>query len=241
MPVVGSDLIWYKSTSGASEGGARSPTVIVNAVDNNVLSDVSDVARIAGGTQYRKIFLNNEDGVDSYLPHSIWIPTQPVAVTASIGLGFDDADDDESTGGNLVAFSGAAKVALVSDAADTRSVDIFGLVGTTPTKETVVLNGASEVLTVATFATGGPFALHTTISASRTVTIKQGTGGTVRGTIGIGTVNCFRWVTPATSKSTGIHLPSLVTGQADGIWERAVYAAGAAAGPQTFPLATEAL
>lgn len=240
MAVIGSDLHWYLSASGSSAGGARSATEIVNAVDNNVLADVSDASRIAGGTQVRKIFLRNANAVDSYLPHSIWITTQPVAAVASIGLGFDDADDASSAGGVLVAFTAGAKVALVSDAADTRSVDIFGLVGGTPTKETVVLNGTSEVLSVATFDTGGPFALHTTISASRTVTVKQGTGGTARGTIAIGIVNCFRWLSAA-SKSAGLQVPATATGISDGIWERVVYAPAAAAGAQVLPLATEAL
>ena len=234
----GTDLGWYLSSSGASEGGALSATPIVDAVDNNVFSDVSSSARIAGGTQYRKIFMANEHATDTYAAHSIWISTAPSHCTGYIGLGFDDADDDEPTGGNLVAFSAGAKVALISDAADPRSVDIYGLVGSTPTKETVVLNGASEVLTSATFA--AVFALHTTVSGSRTVTVKQGTGGTTRGTIGIGTTNCFLWITAA-SKSAGLRLSALVASATDGIWEKVVWVASAVASAQDLPLATEAL
>jgi len=235
----GTDLGWYLSSSGASEGGAKSATPIVDATDNNVFSDVSNSSRIAGGTEYRKIFMANEHATDSYLAHSIWIASPPSHCTGYIALGFDDADDDEATGGNLVAFAGAAKVALTSDAADTRSVDVFGLVGGVPTMETMVLNGSAEVLSAATFDEA-PYALHTTVSASRTVTVKEGTGGTTRGTIGIGTTNCFRWITAA-SAPVGLRLPSLAAGLNDGIWEKGVWAAGAIAGAQDLPLATEAI
>ncbi len=236
----GTDLVWYLSSSGASEGGAKSATPITSGVDNNVLSDVTNAQRIAGGTEVRKIFLANEHATDPYAAHSIWISTAPSHCTGYIGLGFDDADDDESSGGNLVAFAGAAKVALISDGADTRDVDIIGLVGGVPTLETVTLTGSSEVLSVATFDAGGPFALHTTVSASRIVTVKEGTGGTTRGTIGIGTTNCFQWLTAA-SKSAGLKLPSLAASLADGIWEKVVWAAGAAAGAQDLLIETEAL
>ena len=236
MPVVG----FYLSSSGASEGGARSATEIVSATDNNVFPDVSDVSRIAGGTMTRKIFAANENGVDAYGPHSIWALAQPTNATGSIALGFDDADDDDAAFATLVNFSASAKVALVSDGADTRSVDVWGELAGTPQMETVVLTGASEVLTVANFDV--VLAMHTTISASRIVTIKQGAGGTTRGTIPIGAVNCFRWLTPATSKSTGMRLPSLPTGQANGIWEKVEWVPDAGAiDASDFALKTEAL
>jgi hypothetical protein len=234
------DLHWYLSATGASEGGAKSSTPIVDATDDNVFSDVSNSSRVAGGTEYRKIFIANEHSTDAYAAHSIWISTDPSHSDGYIGLGFDDADDDELTGGNLVAFAAPAKVSLRSDAADTRSVDVWGLVSGVPTVETVVLNGAAEVLSAATFDAGGPFALHTTVSASRTVTVKEGAGGTTRGTIGIAIANCFRWITAA-SKSVGLKLPALVAGDVTGIWEKVVVSAGATPGAQDLPLATETL
>jgi hypothetical protein len=235
----GTDLHFFLSATGASEGGATSATPITDAVDNNVLSDVSSSSRIAGGTEVRKIFMANEHATDTYAAHSIWIPTAPSHCSAYIGLGFDDSADASGTA-NLTAFSGAAKVALVSDAADTRAVDVYGLVGGVPTKETMTLNGTAEVLSSATFDSGLVYALHTTVSASRTITIKQGTGGTVRGTIAIGATACFLWLTAA-SKSVGLRLPALVAGVTEGIWEKVVWVAGAVASVQDFPLATEAL
>jgi hypothetical protein len=234
----GTDLHWYLSSSGPSSGGAQSVTEIVDATDNNVFADVASSSRIAGGTEYRKIFLANEHATDSYGPPAIWISTDPTHCDGYIGLGFDDADDADSATGILVAWSAGAKVSLASDAADTRSVDIYGIVGTTPTKETVVLTGASAVLSVATFAE--VLSLHTTVSASRIVTIKQGSGGTTRGTIGIGAASCFLWLAAA-SKSAGLRLPALAASDTYGIWEKVTWSAAATAGAQDLPLATEAI
>lgn len=228
MTVAGSDLHWYLSASGPSAGGAKSATEPPSAVDNNVFPDISDIDRLAGGSVIRKIFLANQHAVDAYLPHSIWIYRKPVSCTSWIGLGFDDADDDDPTVGTLDDMGSSDKVALISDGADTRSVDVWGYDGSgDPIMETVVLTGAVEVLTSATFSS--ILAVHTTISASRTITVKEGAGGTPLGTVGIGAVNCFRWL-DAASKPAGIKLPNLPAGQADGLWERRDHAAGALAG-----------
>lgn len=224
MPVVSNDLKWFKSSSGSSEGGAMSAVEIVSGADNNVFADVSDVAALAGGEQIRKIVLLNDNGVDTLAAHSIWIVEPTAEGTGYIAFGFDDADDGQSNLNALTTFSAGAKVALVSDGADTRSVDVWGVVGGVPTKETVVLTGASQVLTAATFDSGKVWACHTTISASRVITIKQGTGGTTRGSIGIGDVLCTQWLA-ATAQATGLLLPALPTGATDGIWEKVVYGA----------------
>ena len=236
----GTDIGWYLSSSGASEGGAMSATPITSAVDNNVFPDVSDSSRVAGGEMIRKIFMANDHAIDSYAAHAIWIEPALTHSTGYIGLGFDDADDDETDAGALTTFSGAAKVSLRSDAADTRAVDVYGLVGGTPTKETMTLNGTAEVLSTATFDAGRVYGLHTTVSGSRIITIKEGAGGTTRGTIGIGYASIFLWIT-ATSKSVGLRLPLLAAGSGDGIWQKVVWSPAAVAGAQDLPLATEAL
>jgi hypothetical protein len=228
MTVTGTDLRWFLSSSGSSEGGARSATEPPNAVDNNVFPDINDVDRLAGGSVKRKVFLHNQNGVDAYLPHSIWIVRPPLNCTSWIGLGFDDADDDDPTAGTLTDLTATGKIALISDGPDTRSVDLHGYSSSgDPLKETVVLTGATEVLSVGDFSSH--LAIHTTISASRIITIKQGAGGTTRGTIPVGGVNCFRWLT-ATSKALGLKLIALPPGLAEGIWERRDHAPGATAG-----------
>lgn len=233
MPVESSDLVWYLSTAGASEGGAKSATAIVDATDENLFEDISDVARIAGGSQIRKLFMANEDGVDALADHSIWCFVVPTNATPFIGLGVDSADDADPDAAALTNFSATAKVALVSDGADTRIVRVRGKDGAgAPITEDVVLTGASEVLTVADFSLLYCVSVDA-VSASRTITIKQGTGGTTRGQIPIGLIVCFRWISGATSKSTGIHLTELVTGSADPIWTKLEWAADVA------PVSTE--
>jgi hypothetical protein len=228
MPVESADLKWLLSASGASEGGARSAVEVADATSENLFPNITEAEALAGGTDYRKLFSANDDGVDSYPEHSIWLKGAPSAGhTMSIGLGFDDGADADATAGILASFSAAAKVALVSDGADTRSCDVWGYdAAGDPLMETVVLTGAAEVLSVATFS--DVLAVHTTTSGSRTVTIKQGTGGTTRGQIAIGQAVCFRWLA-ATTKSTGIKLPPLATGGADGVWIRRAWAASLAA------------
>jgi hypothetical protein len=226
MPVETSDLVYYLSSSGASEGGARSATPITDNVDENLYEDVSDVSRIAGGTQIRKLFLANEDGVDSYPEHSIWALESPTPATVELGLGVESADDADPDVATLTDLTGTAKIALSSDGPDTRTVTLRGKdAAGDPITEAVVLSGASEVLTVADFGPGFLLAAAGAVDASRTITIKQGAGGTTRGQIAIGAVCCFRWVSGATSKSTGLHLVALVTGSADPIWTRITWAA----------------
>ena len=103
------------------------------------------------------------------------------------------SDDVSTTGGAIdtniraefTQFSAPAKLALISDGADTRSVDVVGRVASgVLTSETVVLTGAVEVLSVATFERILSVVAQTT-SASRTVLAKQGSGGSTIGTINL--------------------------------------------------------
>lgn len=221
-------LVWYLSSSGASEGGAKSTTPIVDATDENLFEDVSDVARIAGGEEIRKLFGANEDVVDALPDHSVWALESPTPAVPYIGLGVDSADDADPDAAALTDFGAAAKVALSSDGADTRVVRIRGLDSSgDPITEDVVLTGASEVLSVADFSSVYNVAADA-VSASRTITIKEGAGGTTRGQILVGQIVCFRWVAGATSKSTGLKLVALPTGSADPIWTKVTWAADVA-------------
>lgn len=103
------------------------------------------------------------------------------------------SDDTSTTGGAIdtniraefTQFASAAKLALISDGADTRSVDVVGRLATgVLTSETVVLTGAVEVLSTNTYERILSVVAQTT-SASRTVTAKQGSGGTTIGTINL--------------------------------------------------------
>ena len=241
MPVVDADLIWTLSASGASEGGAQTATVIPDNVDENLFEDVSDVSRIAGWTEIRKLYLGNEAITDALPAHSLWELASPTGCTASLGLGVNSADDADSAAGTLVDFTAPAKVSLVSNGSDTRTVRLRGKnTAGDPLTEDVVLAGASEVLSVVDFSSLYLCAADA-VSASRTVTIKQGVAGTTRGTIPVGLLCCFRWLTGATSKSLGIHLTAMATGGEIPIWARIVGPADIAAGVRTLSLRVQTL
>lgn len=227
MSVSATDLVEYLSASAGSTGGAITGSSVTTGVANNVNPNVLDGARVAGGTDYRKTFWKNNHGTDAAQLPVMYFPILPVNNTLSIGLGVNDSNDTDPLQGNMTAFGAGARVALVSDGADIRVASIYGIVAGVPTLELVTLTGAVEVLSVATFTTVYAVWLSAT-SGSRIVTVKQGTGGTTRGTIGISKLGCWLWVSsPGPTIGAGIALPNLAAGQSYGLWRRRVWTAGA--------------
>jgi hypothetical protein len=156
----------------------------------------------------------------------LYYPVAPVNATLLLGFGFDHTTDDDPAQGNMTAWSANAKVALISDGADVRTATIYGMdnAGTpVPISEAVVMTGASEVLSVATFSKVWGVVMSAT-DASRTVLVKQGTGGTTRGTIGLLKKLCFLFVSAGTVKANGIALPDLAAGQNYGVWRKLTWA-----------------
>lgn len=230
MPVTNDDLHWYRAAGGDSEGGAAGVLEVVDNTDNNLFPDVGEVAALAGGADHRKVFVRNEDGVDAYLPHSIWKLSDSSVGTGYLALGFDDAEDDDATLSSLVDVAAPGKVALQSNGTDTRTATVCGVDDAgDPLWEAVVLDGTNEVLTDADFATVYAVRVDTP-SGSRTVTILDGSGGTPMGTITPGTITCFRYLAAGT-KSVGLLLPALPTGQHHGVYLRREWPAGSPAFP----------
>lgn len=228
MAVTVADILPYTSASAGSTGGAITASSITSGVAENVIPNITDAERIAGDIDYRKIFWKNNNGTDSMVKPVLFNPDGPDNATMKLGLGINHTDDDDPAQGNMSAWSAAAKVALISDGADTRVATIWGLdnAGTpVPTREDVVLTGAAEVLSVATFSKVWRVDVAST-SGSRTVTVKQGTGGTARGSIPPNAIGCWLWVT-ATSEGAGIKLPDLAPAQSYGVWQQLTVAAGA--------------
>lgn len=229
MAISDSDINLLQSTAASSTGGAVSASGITSGVDNNLWADVSDSQRIAGGEMYRKVFWKNANGVDAALKPVLWASTLPTGGTLSYGLGHNDAGDDDPAQGNMTALGASAQVALVSDGADTRQATVWGMddSGTpVPVSETVTLNGTTEVLTVGTFSKVWGVVAGTE-SASRTITVKQGSGGTTRGVIGPDQKCCWLWVVGPSTKAAGIALPDLAAGGHYGLWMRYAWSAGA--------------
>jgi hypothetical protein len=233
MPLSASDIKFYKSTNADSDGGAiDTAREILSGVDNNLLPDLTGQEQMDGGTRYRKFFVKNTHATLSWLGVRQWIGAQPSNSTFSVGWGLDHADDADPLQGNMTAFTAAAKVALVSDGTDTRTVTVVGedAAGNYQT-ESVALTSTTEKLTTATF--GRVYAVYVaTLSGVRTVTVKQGSGGPVRGTIGPNKKLCFLWRTGADidTEAEGTRYGDLAAGAAAGVWLRQVWPAGTASG-----------
>lgn len=85
----------------------------------------------------------------------------------------------------LSQWSANAVAAVISDGADTRTVTITGRLATGEIDtENLVLNGAAEVVGAKTWERVHSAVIDST-SGTRTVTVRQGSGGTTRATIGI--------------------------------------------------------
>lgn len=231
MPVGEGDLVVYLSASGASEGGAISATALASGVKNGLWPSLSDAQRAAGGSRFKKWYLANEHGTDALVAPGSYLAGNPTGIVDSLGVGIDSADDTDGTQGNMTAWTGAAKVALVSTGADTRQCRIYGIAGGIPVTELVALNGVTEVLSAATF-TKVYHVSPASVDAGRTISVKQGTGGTVRGTIGPSKKACWLWVTTL-NLGTAIILPDLPAGSHYGFWDRQVWAPGIASAKPT--------
>lgn len=226
MSVSTSDLVVYKASGGSSDNGAKSATALASGVQNGLWPDLSDALRLAGGTRTKKWFLANEHATDALSKPTFWSSVVPAGITCDLGLGFDSSDDSDNAQGNMTAWGANAVAALVSSAADARSCTIYGVnsVGV-PTSEVVVLTGAAEVLSTTTWSK--VWGVVVASLNGNTITVKQGSGGTTRGTIGATRKACWLWVT-AISQATGIYLPSLIASSSYGLWDRQTWPASTA-------------
>ena len=243
MPIVSADLKEYKSSATNSDGAGISATEVVDNTDNNLFTDITGDEATAGGTEYRKIFRKNTHATLTWQNIVSWLLSQPTNSALSFGFGLDHADDADGAQGNMTAFGANAVVAVVSDGADTRQLTVVGedASGNRQT-ETLTLNGATEVVGSLTFSK--VYAVYAnSLSASRTVTIKQGSGGTARGTIGTNKKICFLWFGKRysggslvnaeggdmASKATGLKSGDVAPAGNFGLWYRITWPAGAGA------------
>jgi hypothetical protein len=225
MSVAQDELIWRKSATGTSEGGVVSGTLLASGLKNDLWANISDASRLAGGTRYKKVFVCNDSVTDALVLPAIWIYQQPTNMAQQIGLGWDDANDADSAQGNMTAWSTDDTVALQSSASDTRIVTIVGLSALgIPQTEYVTLDGTTEVESLLTYSV--VYGCAPSGTGAQTVSVKEGAGGTVRGTIGPSKVACWLWL-DAYSKPDGLYLPSLPALSNYGVWVKQTWAAAA--------------
>ncbi len=243
MAIVSGDLKEYKSNSANSDGGDITATEVVDNTDNNLFSDITGDEAAAGGTEYRKAFRKNTHGSLDWQNVVTWLQSQPTNAALSFGFGINHADDADGAQGNMSAFSANAVVAIVSDGADTRQVTIVGEDASgNRQQEVLTLNGTTEVVGALTFSKlYGAYAAS--LSGSRIVTIRQGSGGTTRGTIGVNKKISFIWYgrrysggSPVdaeggnmASKAAGMEHGDITAAGNFGLWYRLTWPAGAGA------------
>lgn len=231
MSVTSSDITHLQSADAGSTGGAISASGITSGVMNNVWSDISDSARIAGTIVYRKTFFKNNNVTDSLLKPTLYVYAEPTNATLLIGLGTNNASDNDALQGNMTAWSANARVSVSSSAlGDTRVVTVYGVDNSSPglpVTENIALSGTTEQLSTNTYSKVWAVWADST-SVSNIITVKQGSGGTARGTIGTSKLSCWLWV-EALTKGAGIYLPNLDPGQNYGLWRKLTVVAGAGA------------
>jgi len=218
------DIQFTKTAENTSAGGINNG-VLISSTKNSFMVAITDAERIAGGSRIKKFCTFNNHATDAYTLPGVWV-TPATGVTDEIGLGFDDGDDDDSTQGNMTAFGANAVVALISDAADTRTVTVYGLTAAGAAQsEAIVLTGAVEVLGLLTFS--AVYAAKVSATGAQTVTLKQGSGGTTRGTIGPTFKCCWLWLS-ANSQGAAILTANLAAQTANCFWWQQTWAAGVA-------------
>jgi len=227
MSITASDIEMYKSNGTNSTGGTITATAITDATLNNLFDDVTADEALAGATEYRKIFVKNNHGSLTWTSVIFWRSTNTTSTDDEISLGIGSAADDDGSS-VLSAFSGNAVVAIISDGADTRQVTLVGedASGVRAT-ETLTANGAVEVVGAQTFSKLY-LAYVSSTSASRIITVKQGSGGTSRGTIGLNKYSAILYQDP-TASADGFELGSIAAAASQGLWLKRVVGAAAVA------------
>src|SRR4051812_31181094 len=105
MSISGTDMVEYPSTSAGSTGGViNTASAITSGVANNVWPNEDDAARAAGGTLYRKTYWKNTHSTDAAILPCVFGSVLPVNETLAIGIGLNNAADDDPLQGNMSAF-----------------------------------------------------------------------------------------------------------------------------------------
>ena len=125
--------------------------------------------------------------------------SRPTDDTSTTGGAIDTADRPEFT-----QWTANAVAAVVSDGADTRTVTVEGRLATGAIdSEVLTLNGTTEVVGAKTFERVLTITLSAT-SGTRTVTVRQGSGGATRATIGINETSRTALFRRSASSTSGI-------------------------------------
>jgi len=123
MPILAENLIWYKCqtwTEGTTHGGGMDTgSPIASATLENIFDNVNDAERVAGVTDYRKIFLRNENQ-DTYPGCLGWMDSNTPLETTHItmiagGSKSKQSVDSDALSGTFTFTNGSATVTASTD------------------------------------------------------------------------------------------------------------------------------
>jgi|WetSurMetagenome_2_1015567.scaffolds.fasta_scaffold01555_11 hypothetical protein len=229
MAIDAANLKWYQCTTwteGSSHGGAiDTGAQITDNTMNNIFDNVTNAERIAGMTDYRKIFFRNENS-DSYTYPKGWISSQTPATNSAVWI---VCTGSKSLQGSDVALSGTATFA-----ASTSITNLSDL--TTEVRPgDWVFNSTNDTYTsaqqIASMTTNS-----ITLSSSYTGTTGSGKG------ISVARATAFTFYQPSTKAHTNACKPGAALAQnaSFGIWvKRVIDAAGNGYNSDTFTLSVE--
>lgn len=228
MPIASTDIKFYKSFDGDSEGGAITTLLeIDDATLENLFDNVSATEAENGDTEYRKFFVKNEHASTTWDNVVAWLSSLTPSPDSNISIGVgSDVDNDGSS--DLEAMDDDNVIKIHSDGADTRSVYLVGEnENGIRTTETMTLNGQNLVTSSNTYSR--LYLVYVTSQdGSRTVYIRQGDDVNAIGSIGPNKFSAINYLNPS-SKDLGFKLGSIAPAATKALWVRRVINIGAEA------------
>ena len=89
MPIVASEIRFYKSSSGVGLGGPISATEILTGQLNNLFDNVSSQEAASGDIEYRCFYVKNTNASLVLLQAALWINSNTASPDTQIEVGID--------------------------------------------------------------------------------------------------------------------------------------------------------
>ena len=227
MPIITSDIKFYKSSVGESEGGSiDTASEITDATIENLFDNVTSDEAADGLTDYRKFFVKNTHASIEWANVFAWINSITPSEDSEISLGVGSAIDNDGSI-ELLALSQESTIKVQSNGTDSRNLYLVGELNGTRVTETLVLSNDNVVTGTQRF-TKLYQAYVTSQNATCEVTITQVTGNRELGVIGENKLSAILYQNPI-SKENGFRIGSLAAAASAGLWVKRVIQAGAAA------------
>lgn len=91
MPILSTEIKFFKSSSGVGLGGPISVTQIVSDTLNNLFDNVNSAEALAGDIEYRCFYVRNDNASIDLLNAVIYIASNTVSADTELEIGLDPA------------------------------------------------------------------------------------------------------------------------------------------------------